>query len=103
MYDVKVDWTRRAAYIKERHDVETNWADEAVRDEHAVWIRPDPASKSGFGVRVIGYSRTAGQILTVILVSPEADPNEPPDGDWWGSNAWPSSDQDQQIYAGDES
>lgn len=54
--------------------------------------RADPASRSGRSVRVIGYSETAGAILTVILV-----PREGPH-DWWGANAWRSSDRDIRIY-----
>lgn len=67
-------------------------------DAHAVWLTPDPASRSGHAARVIGYSHTAGVVLTVILVDADADPAERPEGEWWGSNAWPANRRDQRIY-----
>jgi len=95
---VDVDWRKRAHYIRTRHGVEPAWADEAVNDEHAVWLMPDPASQSGHAVRVIGYSAAAGAVFTVILVGASADPSEPPTGQWWGSNAWMASPRDRSLY-----
>ncbi|MGH3501257.1 MAG: hypothetical protein ACRDQA_10280 [Nocardioidaceae bacterium] len=83
--NVRVDWSRRAEYVHARHGIDSAWANEAVADEHAVWLVPDPASRSGQAVRVIGYSPTAGAVLSVILVRADADPSERPDGDWWGT------------------
>ena len=57
-----------------------------------------PASRSGDSVRVIGYSSTAQEVLTVILVVADVDQSERPDGDWWGSNAWEASHRDRRIY-----
>jgi hypothetical protein len=94
----RVDWTRRAEYIRSRHGLEPAWADEAVADDHAVWLTPDPASRSGHSVRVIGYSRSAGAVLTVVLVEGDVDPAEPAEGDWWGSNAWVANERDRHIY-----
>lgn len=93
-----VDWRKRADYIRARHAIEPSWADEAIGDTQAVWLVPDPASKSGHAVRVIGYSVGAGAIVTVILVHPAADPDERPDGDWWGSNAWLANLRDRLLY-----
>lgn len=93
-----MDWSRRADYIAARHGIAVLWADEAVNDAHAVWQVPDPASRSGLSVRVIGYSASAGAVLTVIVVSADADPDKRPDGDWWGSNAWVSNRQDRGLY-----
>jgi hypothetical protein len=95
---VRVDWIKRASYIEQRHGIEARSASEAIGDDHAVWLVPDPASRSGQAVRVIGYSPGAGAVLTVILLAGSADPDEPPDGDWWGSNAWRANDRDQRIY-----
>lgn len=100
---VRIDWSKRADYIRARHAVDAEWASEAVRDQHAVWLVPDPASRSGHAVRVIGYSRSAGAVLTVVLIDAEADPAERPDGDWWGSNAWMANWRDQRIYGEAES
>ncbi len=96
---MRVDWSKRAGYIGERHGISVAWADEAVNDRHAVWQVPDPASRSGLSVRVIGYSPTGRAVLTVILLAADADPDERPDGDWWGSNAWVSNQQDQGLYS----
>ncbi|UNX53541.1 hypothetical protein MF406_11130 [Georgenia sp. TF02-10] len=100
--NVRVDWSKRVDYIRDRHGVEPRWADEAVNDAHAVWLVPDPASRSRRSVRVIGYSVSAGTLLTVILVQAAADPDEPPDGDWWGTNAWPANPRDQRVYGDEE-
>ncbi|WP_154677583.1 hypothetical protein [Mycolicibacter icosiumassiliensis] len=48
---------------------------------------------------MIGYSPSARAVLTVILVSADADPDEPPDGDWWGSNAWIANQQGRGLYS----
>ena len=82
---MRVDWSKRSEYVCSRHAVEQAWADEAVQDEHAVWLRPDPASLSGRSVRVIGYSSSAQQLLTVVLVDAEADPSEKPDATGGGA------------------
>lgn len=74
-----------------------------MRDEHAVWLVPDPASRSGHAVRVTGYAPSAGAVLTVILVASDADPDERPDGDWWGSNTWLANPRDQHLYGEAES
>ncbi|HET9732101.1 MAG TPA: hypothetical protein VFP54_05445 [Acidimicrobiales bacterium] len=47
---------------------------------------------------MIGYSSSAQQVLTVILVAADVDPTERPEGDWWGSNAWAASPRDRRIY-----
>lgn len=96
---MRVDWSKRADYIGERHGISAAWADEAVNDRHAVWQVPDPASRSGRSVRVIGYSPAVQAVLTVSLLAADADPDEHPDGDWWGSNAWVSNQQDQGLYS----
>ena len=95
---VRVDWSKRSEYIRDRHGVNWTWADQAVGDAHAIWLVPDPASRTGHAVRVIGYSPSAGAVLTVILVDAAADPDERPDGEWWGSNAWPANRRDRRIY-----
>ena len=97
---MRIDWAKRGDYIRMHHAVLPDWANEAVEDENALWLVPDPASRSGHSVRVIGYSSTAGTILTVILVDADANPVELPDGDWWGSNAWVANQRDRQLYGG---
>lgn len=80
------------------HAIEPRWADEDVSDAHAVWLIPDPASRSGYAVRVIGYSVGAAALITVILVAPAADPEDQPEGNWWGSNAWLANPRDRCLY-----
>jgi hypothetical protein len=94
----RVDWSKRGHYVRTRHAIDPSWADEAIHDEHAVWLVPDPGGRSGHAVRVIGHSPTAGAVLTVILVNAAADPTEKPEGDWWGSNAWLANRRDQRLY-----
>lgn len=97
-----MDWSKRAEYIRSRHGVDPAWADEAVEDGHAVWLTPDPASRSGRSVRVIGYSTGARDVLTVILVAADVDVTERPTGDWWGANAWVASPKDRSLYGKEE-
>jgi hypothetical protein len=96
---LRVDWSKRAEYVRSRHGIDPAWADEAVRDDHAVWLVPDPVSRSGHAVRVIGYSTGAQDVLTVILVAADVDGTVRPLGDWWGSNAWSASPRDRRLYA----
>lgn len=93
-----MDWSKRADYVRSRHNVDPGWADEAVNDDHAVWLTPDPASRSGRSVRVIGYSTSAREVFTVILMAAELDETEQPVGDWWGANAWIASPRDRRFY-----
>ena len=93
-----MDWSKRAEYVRSRHGIDPRWADEAVNDAHAVWPVPDPASRSGHSVRVIGYSTGARAVLTVILVASDADPDERPNGVWWGTNVWVASFRDLHLY-----
>ncbi len=74
------------------------WADEAVDDDHAVWLTPDPASRSGKSVSVIGTSIGAQEVLTVTSVSADVDVAECAIGDWWGSNAWVAIPRDRRLY-----
>ena len=97
-----IDWSRRVGYVRSRHGVEPDCADEAVDDDHAVWLRPDPACRTGHSVRVIGYSSTAAAVLTVILVNPEVDSTDLPDGEWWGANAWVANERDLRLYGEEE-
>ena len=63
-----VDWSYRADYVRERHGIEMEWANEALADPDALRIDPDPASRSGRSVRSIGYSTKADCIVTVVTV-----------------------------------
>jgi uncharacterized DUF497 family protein len=82
-------------YVRDRHGVEVAWANEALQDPAALRIVPDPASRSGRSIRTIGYSPSAGCLLTVITVT---------EGDGiYGVNSWKSNDIDIRRYREDSS
>ena len=94
---MKVRWTQgRADHIATRSlryseatDIEVAWADEAVADPRAVVRDPDPRSKTGAS-RIIGYSPTAGFVITVIALRL--------DEDLWGVSAWKTSGAERRDY-----
>jgi hypothetical protein len=88
------DWSHRRDYIVAKHKVTSVEADEALADPDRVVLDPDPASKSGRSVRIIGYSITARDVLTVIVVEE--------DGVIWGVNTWKANAKDQGRYNGTE-
>jgi uncharacterized DUF497 family protein len=63
-----VDWSYRANYMRERHGIEVERANEALEDPDALRIDPDPSSRSGRSVRTIGNSTGAGCLVTVITI-----------------------------------
>lgn len=85
-----VDWSHRAEHILVRHEVTVDQATEALADVNRVVLDPDPAGRSGVSVRVIGWSSTRRELLSVILVDEE--------GTTYGANAWPSNSTDQRRY-----
>lgn len=99
-----VDWFHRGQYIQTRsarrpgeRDVTPEWATEAVFDPERLVLAPDPASKSGESVRVIGMSRSANRIYVVIL-TPKDAATVAVTGSWWGVNSWEASPRDQRRY-----
>jgi hypothetical protein len=94
----EIDWlhrgrTRSARNGPKEFDVEPEWATEAALDERRL-IAPDPASKSGRTIRVVGWSDGARRVLTVLLLSKD----QPPTGAWWGVNAWAANSRDARLY-----
>jgi len=74
-----------------RHDVTTVEANEVLEDDDALWFDPDPSSKSGLTARVVGWSFSRQQVLTVILLHVEDD--------WAGVNGWVTkSGRDRTAY-----
>ena len=51
-----------------QHRVLPVWARQAWADPAALVVDPDPASRSGRSIRVIGYSPGARAVLVLILV-----------------------------------
>ncbi|MHB1519481.1 MAG: transposase [Acidimicrobiales bacterium] len=85
-----VDWPYRADYIRERHGIEVERANEALEDPDALRIDPDPASRSGRSMRTIGYSTSAGYLVTVITVEDT--------GVTYGANGWKPNEIDIRRY-----
>jgi len=90
------DWSKRLDHLKRtiRYagdvDILPGWANEAYGDENAVVFDPDYASVSGRAVRTIGYSQSAGFLITVITILDG--------GKLWGASAWKSNDKDVRFY-----
>lgn len=68
-------------------DIEPGWTVEAAADSHRIVRDPDPKSRVGF-IRIIGYSASAGYVLTVIV--------DPEDGS--GVTAWKTRGADLREY-----
>jgi uncharacterized DUF497 family protein len=87
---VGADWSFRGDYMFARHGVSPGEADEALDDPDALVFDPDYASQPGRSIRTIGYSSTAGRMLTVITVR---------DGDTvYGVNGWPANSSNVRRY-----
>lgn len=106
--DLRVDsvtWTAgQAEHVRTRSsrypgavNLEPEWATEAAMDPKRRFGL-DPASKTGEGIRVVGRSATAAQVLTVILI-PEG---HPPTGAWLGVTAWVTKGRDLRDYEAHE-
>jgi hypothetical protein len=86
-------WERHAHRMWDSHHITPGQAQEAVEDIDALWIDPDPTSKTGISVRVVGYSHSLREILCVILIPAEAGR----DG-WDGVNAWRANSTYRHAY-----
>lgn len=84
------DWRHATDHITAKHMLTPAIADEVLADPNRLVLNPDPSSTSGKSVRVIGYSRAAGTLVTVIVV--------PEDGVLWDVNAWTSNPTDRNKY-----
>jgi hypothetical protein len=73
------------------HKVSVTEANEALTDVDALWFDPDPTSKSGRSVRVIGYSHSRRAVLSIILVRRD-------EGGYCGANGWESNKSDRRRY-----
>ncbi|MFI2105085.1 hypothetical protein ACH436_17460 [Isoptericola sp. NPDC019693] len=69
------DWRHADAHIRDRRgrkgqpgetDIDPQWANEAYSDREAVWFIPDPKGRKGMSNRTVGWSETAGFVITVI-------------------------------------
>ena len=91
LWGVAVDWSRRADHIGAKRQLAVEHANEALADPNAIIFDPDYNAKpGGRGVRTIGYSPSARDILTVITVEDE--------GAVYGASAWKSNSRDRRYY-----
>jgi hypothetical protein len=91
----RVDWSRRGAYMHRKHGIAPAIADEALEDPNRVVIDPDYNSESGRSVRIIGFSVTAAEVITVIVLEN--------DGTEYGVNGWAANERDRGLdVAGSE-
>lgn len=91
--------TEQADHIRRRNErypgaigIEPGWTLEAAADPHRIVREPDPVSRSG-AVRIVGFSGSAGFVLTVIVDS----------ADGAGITAWKASGADLRAYEGGSS
>lgn len=81
------DIRRRSDRYPGALNIEPEWTLEAVADPRVIVRDPDPRSRIG-AMRLIGYSPSAGFVLTVII-----DPV-----DWAGITAWKARGADLRSY-----
>ncbi|MDR0286061.1 MAG: hypothetical protein LBI33_14415 [Propionibacteriaceae bacterium] len=91
------DWPKLVGHADNRSgghpgdtDIPVLWAAEARRDDNAAVIDPDYNSRSGQSLRLIGWSASAGFLVTVIVVRYE--------GRLFAASAWRSNQKDQRLY-----
>jgi len=77
-------------------NIPASWANEAYSDPMAIDFIPDYASRSGEGMRRIGWSDSAGFLISVITVRDSS-------GYLWGATAFRSNRYDQASYTEEES
>ena len=85
-----VEWSYRAACVRERHGILVLWMEEALRDPNVLEIDPDPSSRSRRSTRTIGYSVIDGFLVTVITLREESTVH--------GVNGWRSDPPEQCRY-----
>lgn len=83
---------RRLVTSRHPHARQTrHHASEALEDPNRVVIDPDYNSDSGRSVRIIGFSVTADDVITVIVLENN--------GTGYGVNGWTVDEKDRRLYA----
>jgi hypothetical protein len=85
-----LDWSFRGKYMFDKHGVSAFLAAEATADPDRVLLEPDYNSASGESVRIIGYSPSSGEVLSIIAMSLN--------GREIGINGWLANEKDRRIY-----
>jgi uncharacterized DUF497 family protein len=89
----QVDWSHRREHVAKK-GLTVEQADEALEDPERLVIDPDPRSVTADSVRIIGYSSTAQEVLTVVVVIH--------DGQVYGATAWRANKHELRLYRGGE-
>jgi len=88
--DGQIDWSFAEAHMWSRHRVLVQWARQAVHDPRRLILDPDPASRSGSSIRIIGYSQTTNCVLAVIVVRFQ--------GTLFAASAWKANREQTHMY-----
>ena len=88
--DEVIDCTRARQHIWARHRILPEWVEEACTDIDRVILDPDPSSRSGRSLRIVGFSPGLGHPITVVAVR-RSDRLEV-------ASAWRANSKDQRIY-----
>jgi hypothetical protein len=87
----RVDWAARGTYMERKHGITPEVADDALGDPNRLVIAPDYNSTTGRGVRIIGFSTIADDIITVIVLEEG--------GIAYGVNGWAANEKDRRLYS----
>jgi len=89
MHEV-IDCTAAVQHIWDRHRILAEWVEQACADADRVILDPDPASRSGRSVRIVGFSSGYGYPITVVAVR-RSDRLVV-------ASAWPANSKDRRTY-----
>jgi hypothetical protein len=64
--DERREHLKRSLRYANARDIDVTWANEAFSDPDAITYDPDPRSTTGYSRRTVGFSPSAGQLLTVV-------------------------------------
>lgn len=88
--DEDTDFETAADHIWQGHRILMDRVREACSDEDRVILDPDPASRSGQSLRIVGFSTSCGDTITVVAVRRRYH--------FEVTSAWRSNARDQRIY-----
>lgn len=100
MCDVeRIRWSQEAAeHISTRSsrypgalDIDPVWATEAINDPDRLVDEPDPNSAHANSVRIVGYSPSAGTVITIVALRDKA-------GVLHGASAWKTTGAPRRQY-----
>ncbi len=89
----QIDWSGREHKLaRTEGTINESWIQEVINDPAALWYNPDPLSKTGMTVRVIGHSITANRVFVVVMI-------QTGDNEWTGLTAYPANKRNRKNYA----